>query len=861
MNATSAQSDAPPSTVPHPEPPDSPDAWYAPDVRAQYEVRQGVVATIREITDGFEYELREPVLDAADRQGFTTVKEYFSAGSHRRPLTRDGAIDRANAGFAPKYERALDRLLDVSPAARRRIDYHALCSVRLFGEITPLALDGRVEVADVGDETELVVHTDRFAPVYTGFPSDQRFADRVAGERLGTYTVPFAGFSIEVVVYREHLLGSDQFTTKYAVLEPTLLPGDEQLIRECKTRLWETNVTRVLDDHRSFVEERARQFLSRRLAARNTRAWIDATRYRIRSALATYDLTVPPVNSRFAADRLDDLVYYVLRDLVGEDILTVPIRDPHLEDIEANRIGERVKVIPRTGTLQSVKIGGERVPTNLTFDDETRFVNVVTQLAAHDGTELNAATPSAKVNLDVAGIDQTIRCAVALPVISEDGPHVSIRKQATEVLTPVDLVENDTISTELVTLLWLLYEHHGVGLFCGPTGAGKTTLLNAHMPFVPFDDRPISIDEGSREVTFPHETGVSLTTREHENTYKRVTMAELMTETNYLNPDVEVIAEINTPASFETFAETLNTGHGLLGTMHADDVHTLINRLIEQGVPPYLLQEIDLVVFPRYVNGERYVSRIVEFLSKSEYEALSTATAPQPTESNIDASPTVDVESSPGEDFDASASGGFDPSTAANDTSHADAGQEGFSPDDNSSPHRKTRTQTDRDGATNPHNDRENGPRNRAGIVSKDGTKIYWNTVAWRTDSGDFRFAYEHPGPKTEAEVSSEEAATRTLAKRSDCRFFHRLANREDRTVPTVEREFHRKHRYVTYLVREGVTDLDELFGFLADLRTDEAATVERVLHTGETADRRATDVSETQPSSTSHRGSTESKS
>jgi hypothetical protein len=37
-------------------------------------------------------------------------------------------------------------------------------------------------------------------------------------------------------------------------------------------------------------------------------------------------------------------------------------------------------------------------------------------------------------------------------------------------------------------------------------------------------------------------------------------MADLMTQCNYLNPDIEVIAEINTAASFETFAETLNTG-------------------------------------------------------------------------------------------------------------------------------------------------------------------------------------------------------------------------------------------------------------------------------------------------------------
>ena len=81
------------------------------------------------------------------------------------------------------------------------------------------------------------------------------------------------------------------------------------------------------------------------------------------------------------------------------------------------------------------------------------------------------------------------------------------------------------------------------------------------MPFVEYDDRPVSINEGPREVLLPHETGVSLSTREPRDEYEYVSMADLMTETNYLNPDVEVIAEINTAASFETFGEVLQTGH------------------------------------------------------------------------------------------------------------------------------------------------------------------------------------------------------------------------------------------------------------------------------------------------------------
>ncbi|MFO8114858.1 MAG: type II/IV secretion system ATPase subunit [Halorubrum sp.] len=739
--------DDPGGAVPAPVPPDDPEAWYAPDVRAQYEAAPGVVATVRERDGGrFGYDVREPPLSPADEEALERVRDHFSAVRHRRPLTRVGVVERAERGFEPKYDRALDRLLDASAAARRRIDYHALRDLRLLGDVTPLALDDRIEVADVGDERELVVHTETFAPLETGIDADADYVERVAAERLAQYAVGFAGLSVDVVVYRERLLGSDAFETKYAVLEPDLLPGDEALIEECKERIWETTVNGAVDDREAFVAAHARRFLSRRLTARNTRAWLDAAVHRVRSGLADRGLAVPPVDSRYAHDRLDDLAYYVLRDFVGEGILTVPIRDPNLEDVEANRVGERVKVVPRASVLRGTEDTGARVPTNLAFEDETTFVNVVTALAARDGTELNASTPSAKVNLDIDGVDETIRCAVALPVISADGPHVSIRKQSADAMTPVDLVDRGTLSTELVTLLWLCYEHRGVVLFAGPTGVGKTTLLNAHTPFIPFDDRPVSIDEGSREVRLPHETGVSLTTREHEESYKTVSMSELMTEANYLNPDVEVIAEINTPASFETFAETLNTGHGVIGSTHAEDVEALVNRVVERGLAPYLLREIDLVVFPRQVGGERYVSRAVELLSAEEYEALD--------------------------------------------------------PESKRSP------------AGSPE-------RGGAGVVDKGGETVYYNTVAWRDADGEFRF----PG-------APEADAATVPCEGPRLHAFARIADATDREVDAVRSEFVAKRRYVEYLVREGIDDVDALFEFLADLRTDEAATVERAART-----------------------------
>ncbi|SNR53231.1 Type II/IV secretion system protein [Halorubrum vacuolatum] len=272
------------------------------------------------------------------------------------------------------------------------------------------------------------------------------------------------------------------------------------------------------------------------------------------------------------------------------------------------------------------------------------------------------------------------------------------------------------------------------------------------MPFIPFDDRPISIDEGSREVQLPHETGISLTTREHENPYKAVSMADLMTETNYLNPDVEVIAEINTAESFETFGELLNTGHGVIGTTHAEDVETLVNRVIEQGLAAYLLREIDVVVFPHHVEGKRYVTQVVELLSGSEYDSL----APE--------------------------------------------------------------TKRGRDGRPK---------HGGAGTIEKGDATIHYNTIAWREPDGTFRFV---GNPERTAHDGSVKTPDHTA--RSRHHVFTRLAERTDRDLEAVKEEYVRKHRYVRYLVRDGVTDFEELFEFLSDLRTDEAATVERAART-----------------------------
>jgi len=705
-------------SVPAPEPPDGREAWYAPAVHDQREIVPGVVATVRADGDAFAYDVREPSLSAGAGADLRAVEAHFSEAELRRPRTREGTAERFETGLPPKYRRVIDRLVDCSPGERRRLRYHALAELACLGELTPYALDDAIEVADVGGET-LRVHLTDYAPAKTDV-EDTTFLGRFSAERIERYTVQFAGYSVPVVRYRERLLGADPFERKYAVLEPNLLPGDRRLIEECKERIWGTGAGDLDWEETGRIEavrERGRNLLSRRLTARSTRAWLGSVRERLRMWTAELGLGAPPVERRFGDERIDDLLYYVLRDLVGYGQLTVPVVDPHLEDVEANRVGERIKVVPR---------GGDREPTNLRFESEAAFVDVVTKLAADDGVELSASRPAAEVDLTPPGVDQTIRCAVALPSISAEGPYVSIRKQAPEALTPVDLIENGSVPPELVALLWLLYEHRGTVLFAGERGVGKTTLLNAHTPFIAYEARPVSIDEGSREIRLPHETGVSLTADTRRD--GGASMADLVAATERLNPDVEVLGEIGDAGSFNRFGDVLGTGRGVLGTVNVGSIGTFLNRALDEGVPAYALPAIDLVVRLERVGGDRRVAAVYEVLTEGAAERLDTET----------------------------------------------------------------------------------------GLVERDGETIHYNRVLQRDADGDWAFAHRHP------KLGDPAASTPMLV-------FDRIAASTGRSAADVETEFHRKREYVEYLVREGVSGVEELFGFLSDLRTDEAATIARI--------------------------------
>ncbi|PSP39863.1 secretion system protein [Halobacteriales archaeon QH_7_65_31] len=588
--------------IPAPVAPDDPEAWYAPDVRAQTEVSPGVVATIREQAGDapFAYEVREPSIPGDVRDTLDELHDRFAAARRAPPRTTTGVRERFTEPLPASWRERRDRAYDGPPATTRRLDYHLRATHRGLGELTPLALDDRIETVDTGET--VAIHTERFAPALTEFEAAPDRVARLASERRSRETVDFCGYEIPVVRYRDRTLGTDGFTLKYAVDEPPLRPGDRDRIDRCRRRLLATADEFDTDDP-DAVEARARRLLRDELTAATPSAWLTASRARVRRLLADCDLAAPPVEPAVAPDRLDDLSYYVVRDLVGEGRLTIPLRDERLDAVEAS-VESGVTVRPRDGAAR-------RLPTNIEFDADS-LREQVRRLAAAGGTDLSAQTPTATVTVRPSGTDATLDCTLGLARTTDSGPQLSVRRRPADPPTAPELVAADRLPAGAVALCWLLAETRGTIAIVGERGAGKTTLLNALLPFVPHDHRPVVAGD-TAGVTVPHDSSLRLATHDHADPERRISVTDVGAELTAIDPSITVLDDVDGPGRSELLAERLAAGAGVLATVDAADPDVFARRLAEWTDSAETTRRLDAVLVTRHIDGERRVTAVGRF--------------------------------------------------------------------------------------------------------------------------------------------------------------------------------------------------------------------------------------------------------
>lgn len=146
-------------------------------------------------------------------------------------------------------------------------------------------------------------------------------------------------------------------------------------------------------------------------------------------------------------------------------------------------------------------------------------------------------------------------------------------------------------------LLEVVSRSQGLVLITGPTGSGKTNTLYAALSEGVDASRNVITLEDPVEIELPGVTQVHVDERTGM-TFGRGLRAALRQD-----PDVILVGEIRDRETAELAVRAALTGHLVLSTLHTLDAAAAVTRLLDMGVPGYLLtSSLALVLSQRLVR-------------------------------------------------------------------------------------------------------------------------------------------------------------------------------------------------------------------------------------------------------------------
>jgi general secretion pathway protein E len=129
----------------------------------------------------------------------------------------------------------------------------------------------------------------------------------------------------------------------------------------------------------------------------------------------------------------------------------------------------------------------------------------------------------------------------------------------------------------------LVQQPHGIVLVTGPTGSGKTTTLYAALQTLETATTNVLTVEDPIEYEL---AGIGQT---QVNPKIDLDFAKALRAILRQDPDVIMIGEIRDFETAQIAIQASLTGHLVLATVHTNDAPSLVTRLVDMGVEPYLL--------------------------------------------------------------------------------------------------------------------------------------------------------------------------------------------------------------------------------------------------------------------------------
>ena len=155
-------------------------------------------------------------------------------------------------------------------------------------------------------------------------------------------------------------------------------------------------------------------------------------------------------------------------------------------------------------------------------------------------------------------------------------PEVAIRSLAELGFPPADALRWQQLTART----------HGIVLVTGPTGSGKTTTLYSTLKALAGSTVNVCTVEDPIEMVEPAFNQMQVQTQAGIELSFADGVRALMRQ----DPDIIMVGEIRDLATAEMAIQAALTGHLVLSTLHTNDAPSSVMRLLELGVPAYLLE-------------------------------------------------------------------------------------------------------------------------------------------------------------------------------------------------------------------------------------------------------------------------------
>ncbi len=250
-------------------------------------------------------------------------------------------------------------------------------------------------------------------------------------------------------------------------------------------------------------------------------------------------------------------------EVMGHGPLEPLLADPTVSDILVN--GYDQVYIERRGKLER---------TEVRFNDDQHLLNIIDRIVSAVGRRIDESSPMVDARLADGS-----RVNAIIPPLALNGPVLSIRRFAVELLTIDDLLRIGTLTPALADVLRGIVAARLNVLISGGTGAGKTTLLNIVSGFIPRDERIVTIED-SAELQLQQPHVVRLETRPPNIEGRgEVNQRDLVRNSLRMRPDRIIIGEVRGAEALDML-QAMNTGHdGSLTTVHANSPRDAFSRI------------------------------------------------------------------------------------------------------------------------------------------------------------------------------------------------------------------------------------------------------------------------------------------